>query len=358
MESLTTLPGPMAAADPYVASACRPPEVVHAGQKLITVAIVAGPALALGVLIPWLWGSAVDLSDLMIAVPFYLITGFGITIGFHRLFTHRAFGPQPGAQDRAGRHGIDGGGGVADQLGGDPPAPPPVQRPLRRPPFPPPLRRPRRRPVAGAGLLPCRMALRLGRVERRPLCARHAARPRPATHRPALPGPGRGVGGDPLRHRLPPVGHPGRGPHRAAVGGPRPDGAAPPRHLVGQFAVPHLRPAVGRERPTGAPTCGRWPPCPSATAGTTSTMPTRAGPATGHGGAWSTRRRGSSAGSSSWDGRPRSAGRSCPTPAGPPDPECRAPSAQPGAGAGAGARRRSGGTVVGGRRRGGRSANS
>jgi stearoyl-CoA desaturase (delta-9 desaturase) len=92
MESLTTLPGPMAAADPYVVPACRAPEV-HASQKLVTVAIVAGPALALAVLIPWLWGTAVNLSDLMIAVPFYLITGFGITVGFHRLFTHSAFGP-------------------------------------------------------------------------------------------------------------------------------------------------------------------------------------------------------------------------------------------------------------------------
>jgi stearoyl-CoA desaturase (delta-9 desaturase) len=92
MESLTTRPGPMAAADPYVVPACRAPQV-HASQKLVTVAIVAGPALALAVLIPWLWGTAVNLSDLMIAVPFYLITGFGITVGFHRLFTHSAFGP-------------------------------------------------------------------------------------------------------------------------------------------------------------------------------------------------------------------------------------------------------------------------
>jgi stearoyl-CoA desaturase (delta-9 desaturase) len=82
----------MAAADPYVVPACRAPQV-HASQKLVTVAIVAGPALALAVLIPWLWGTAVNLSDLMIAVPFYLITGFGITVGFHRLFTHSAFGP-------------------------------------------------------------------------------------------------------------------------------------------------------------------------------------------------------------------------------------------------------------------------
>jgi stearoyl-CoA desaturase (Delta-9 desaturase) len=82
----------MAACDP-----CRLPDqeqpVVHASQKLVTVAIVAGPAVALAVIIPVLWGHAVHLSDLVIGLVFYVVTGFGITVGFHRLFTHRAFGP-------------------------------------------------------------------------------------------------------------------------------------------------------------------------------------------------------------------------------------------------------------------------
>jgi stearoyl-CoA desaturase (delta-9 desaturase) len=58
------------------------------------VAIVAGPAVALAVLIPWLWGHAVNLSDIVVALVLYVITGFGITIGFHRLFTHRGFAPR------------------------------------------------------------------------------------------------------------------------------------------------------------------------------------------------------------------------------------------------------------------------
>ena len=93
MTSLLAAPEPMAAGDP-----CRPadqdPPVVHASQKLVTVAIVAGPLVALAVLVPLLWGRAVNLSDLIIGLVFYLITGFGITVGFHRLFTHRAFGPR------------------------------------------------------------------------------------------------------------------------------------------------------------------------------------------------------------------------------------------------------------------------
>ena len=72
----------------------QPPAVVRASQKLVTVGIVAGPAIALAVLIPWLWGHAVNLSDIVVMVVLYVITGFGITIGFHRLFTHSGFAPR------------------------------------------------------------------------------------------------------------------------------------------------------------------------------------------------------------------------------------------------------------------------
>jgi stearoyl-CoA desaturase (delta-9 desaturase) len=83
----------LAARDPAVTDG-QPPSVVRASQKLVTVAIVAGPAVALAVLIPWLWGHAVNLSDIVVALVLYVITGFGITIGFHRLFTHRGFAPR------------------------------------------------------------------------------------------------------------------------------------------------------------------------------------------------------------------------------------------------------------------------
>jgi stearoyl-CoA desaturase (Delta-9 desaturase) len=85
-------PPPLATRDPAPASPPAAP-VVHASQKLVTVAIVAGPALALAIVIPWLWGSMVNLTDLALCALFYVVTGFGITIGFHRLFTHRGFAP-------------------------------------------------------------------------------------------------------------------------------------------------------------------------------------------------------------------------------------------------------------------------
>jgi stearoyl-CoA desaturase (delta-9 desaturase) len=42
-----------------------------------------------------LWNRAVDVADLAILAGMYLITASGVTIGFHRLLTHRAFATYP-----------------------------------------------------------------------------------------------------------------------------------------------------------------------------------------------------------------------------------------------------------------------
>jgi len=86
-------PAPLAACDPARVPD-QAPAVVHTAQKLVTVAIVAGPVVALAVAVTWLWGHAVNLTDIVVGLVFYLVTGFGITIGFHRLFTHRSFAPR------------------------------------------------------------------------------------------------------------------------------------------------------------------------------------------------------------------------------------------------------------------------
>jgi stearoyl-CoA desaturase (Delta-9 desaturase) len=58
----------------------------------------------LGVVVPFagvlaaivlLWNRAVNATDLAILVVMYMITGVGITVGFHRLLTHRAFRTYP-----------------------------------------------------------------------------------------------------------------------------------------------------------------------------------------------------------------------------------------------------------------------
>ena len=61
--------------------------------KVVTALLVIGPGVALGVAIPLLWGHAVHLTDIILAVAFYLVSGFGVTVGFHRLFTHGSFRP-------------------------------------------------------------------------------------------------------------------------------------------------------------------------------------------------------------------------------------------------------------------------
>ena len=91
--SSRVLSAPLASSDPASLPDGRMP-AVHPSQKLITVAIVAGPLVALALVVPWLWGSALDLTDVIMASVLYVLTGFGLTIGYHRLFTHSSFKPR------------------------------------------------------------------------------------------------------------------------------------------------------------------------------------------------------------------------------------------------------------------------
>ena len=59
--------------------------------RVVTALLVVGPIVALATVVPLLWGNVVRLHDLILAAVFYLVSGFGITIGYHRLFTHRSF---------------------------------------------------------------------------------------------------------------------------------------------------------------------------------------------------------------------------------------------------------------------------
>lgn len=49
------------------------------------------PVVGVFAAIVLLWNKAVGWTDLAIMAAFYAITGFGVTIGYHRLFTHRSF---------------------------------------------------------------------------------------------------------------------------------------------------------------------------------------------------------------------------------------------------------------------------
>jgi stearoyl-CoA desaturase (delta-9 desaturase) len=64
-------------------------------ERTANLAGVVLPFIGTLAAIVMLWNRAVDLTDLIILVVMYLITAVGITVGFHRLLTHRAFASYP-----------------------------------------------------------------------------------------------------------------------------------------------------------------------------------------------------------------------------------------------------------------------
>src|SRR4051794_39517339 len=64
-------------------------------ERQITVVAVVLPFLGFIVALWLLWGGAVSGLDLAILAVMYVLVGFGVTIGFHRLFTHRSFEAKP-----------------------------------------------------------------------------------------------------------------------------------------------------------------------------------------------------------------------------------------------------------------------
>src|SRR3954452_8357640 len=64
-------------------------------DRIITGLVTLIPFLALGLAAWQVWGSALHWSDVFLFVVLYLFTGLGITVGFHRHLTHRAFKAKP-----------------------------------------------------------------------------------------------------------------------------------------------------------------------------------------------------------------------------------------------------------------------
>jgi stearoyl-CoA desaturase (delta-9 desaturase) len=64
-------------------------------QVAVTAVLVVGPFVGLVIALWVLWGRGVGLTDVGLAVFFYLLTGFGVTVGFHRCLTHRSFTARP-----------------------------------------------------------------------------------------------------------------------------------------------------------------------------------------------------------------------------------------------------------------------
>src|SRR5882757_3048936 len=60
----------------------------HKAVNLIGVAL---PPLALATAVVLLWNRAIGPLELALMVFFYVVTCLGVTLGYHRMFTHRAF---------------------------------------------------------------------------------------------------------------------------------------------------------------------------------------------------------------------------------------------------------------------------
>jgi stearoyl-CoA desaturase (delta-9 desaturase) len=94
--------GPSPSADPTMnGSSGRPlasdvqPVAHETRDRIITGILTIVPFLLLGFVAWQVWGDWLHWSDFVVFGLVYLPTGFGITVGFHRLFTHRSFKTSP-----------------------------------------------------------------------------------------------------------------------------------------------------------------------------------------------------------------------------------------------------------------------
>jgi stearoyl-CoA desaturase (delta-9 desaturase) len=62
-----------------------------ATEQALVVAFMVVPLLALAAAVPLAWGWGLSWLDVGLAVFFYFFTGLGVTVGFHRYFTHGSF---------------------------------------------------------------------------------------------------------------------------------------------------------------------------------------------------------------------------------------------------------------------------
>src|SRR6185369_1197670 len=67
------------------------PVPLSRGMKLANFAAVFLPFLGLAAAPFFFWGWGFGWTDLGLLLGLYLLSGLGITAGFHRLFTHRSF---------------------------------------------------------------------------------------------------------------------------------------------------------------------------------------------------------------------------------------------------------------------------
>jgi len=67
------------------------PVLHETADRIATGTITALPFIALGIVCWQVWSDLLHWSDIAVFLIMYVLTGFGVTVGFHRHLTHRSF---------------------------------------------------------------------------------------------------------------------------------------------------------------------------------------------------------------------------------------------------------------------------
>jgi stearoyl-CoA desaturase (delta-9 desaturase) len=89
---------PLDSSNTVMATDAAGDEHVSLGVKAVTLLAVVVPLLGLAAAVVLLWGHGFSWVHLVLLLGMYLLTVLGITVGFHRLFTHRAFEAKRGVK--------------------------------------------------------------------------------------------------------------------------------------------------------------------------------------------------------------------------------------------------------------------
>ena len=65
------------------------------GSRIANLFAILLPLVGLVVGIVYFWGNGVSWPQLALMTVMYIVTGMGITVGYHRLFTHKSFSAGP-----------------------------------------------------------------------------------------------------------------------------------------------------------------------------------------------------------------------------------------------------------------------
>ena len=83
---------PRGANDDVRPDPCEVQPVLHeTADRIATGTITVLPFIALGIVCWQVWSDLLHWSDIAVFLIMYVVTGFGVTVGFHRHLTHRSF---------------------------------------------------------------------------------------------------------------------------------------------------------------------------------------------------------------------------------------------------------------------------